>query len=74
MEKDVGDTVSLRALFNRLQNKYYKVQEESSSSLESQELISHLIQEYLGCQSLIYKLSIFSPNEELDDISTTNLK
>jgi len=72
MESD-SENVSLRSFFESLQEKFYRFNEDSVSK-NSQEEIYQIIQNFLKCQQMIYKLAIFSPNEELEDVSTTNLR
>lgn len=64
--------VSLRELFSSAKAK----QEElgSGAAGQQEEMLQSTISAFEECRNLISKLAIFSPNEEIEDISTQNLQ
>ncbi|KAI9141141.1 TAP42-like protein [Paraphysoderma sedebokerense] len=71
-----SSTTSLPAAFRSAQASYLDLQTSSlpSSSPQYQSLLNDALSAFNTAALLILKLSIFSPNEELDDINTSNLQ
>jgi immunoglobulin-binding protein 1 len=63
--------VSLRELFSSAKAKQ---EELDSGAAGHQEMLQSTISAFEECRNLISKLAIFSPNEEIEDISTPNLQ
>ena len=66
---------SLQALFSSAKSQ--KKALESSPSINDpshEDQLNSAVRAFEACQKLISKLSIFSPNESLDDIATVDLQ
>jgi immunoglobulin-binding protein 1 len=62
---------SLRRLFSSAKGKQ---EDLDSGTTTYQEMLQSTISEFEECRKLIAKLAVFSPNEEIEDISTQDLQ
>lgn len=69
------ETGSISALFVASENKRRKLdQYPSATSPEYQELLEATINDYAQCLDTADRVSLFSPNETLDDVSTNDIQ
>jgi immunoglobulin-binding protein 1 len=62
---------SLRQLFSSAKG---KKEELDSGTAMYQEMLQSTISDFEECRKLIAKLSVFSPNEEIEDVATQDLQ
>lgn len=66
---------NLQALFAAAKNRKKSVESATETNNDSyRELLSGAIKQFEECQRFITQLSLFSPNETVDDISTGDLQ
>lgn len=65
---------SLRQTFDRAKEKQQELDHLDPRSDFFKETLLSTTQELENCQKLVVELSIFSPNEELEDVSTQNIQ
>ena len=63
---------SLRSVYNDAEKKRNKI--EVTSSNDAQDLLTAAIQLYEECLEIASQISLFSPNESLEDITTSDLQ
>eukprot|EP01114_Cavostelium_apophysatum_P001083 TRINITY_DN1092_c0_g1_i2.p1 TRINITY_DN1092_c0_g1~~TRINITY_DN1092_c0_g1_i2.p1 ORF type:complete len:360 (-),score=87.28 TRINITY_DN1092_c0_g1_i2:923-1954(-) len=66
------ESSSLRSVFDRCQSEFYRL--EDSSGPDVQREATKTLGDFEKCRQLIDTAGIFSPNEELEDISTGQLR
>jgi immunoglobulin-binding protein 1 len=65
---------SLRGLFNQAKNRQDELDSLDPRSAYFMDTLQSIIDSLEQCRKLIQQLSLFSPNEEVEDISTQNLQ
>jgi immunoglobulin-binding protein 1 len=71
---DETDTRSLREIYQQARLLRDQLAEHDSRSSAHSEMLSAVLKDFWQCQKLIDDLSIFSSNEELEDLSTQALQ
>lgn len=69
-----GAEPSLRELFNKAQNQQDDLDSLDPRTSSFQNTLKSITDSLERCRQLIQQLSLFSPNEEVEDISTQNLQ
>ncbi len=74
--ENMGDTqdTSLKQAFAQAKYNQQSLDNLDPRSLQFRSIIDSAIQQLQACQKLIQDISLFSPNEELEDISTQNIQ
>jgi hypothetical protein len=62
---------SLRELFSSAKSKQEELDDRVAGR---QEILQSAISAFEECRNLVSKLAVFSPNEEVEDVSTQNLQ
>jgi immunoglobulin-binding protein 1 len=65
---------SLRQTFDQVKQKQQELDNLDPQSAAFKHVLQSAIQSLERCQKLIVDLSVFSPNEELEDVSTQNMQ